>query len=66
MPQNARNIAERLQSLGPEQIAEVENFIDFLRFRAHEHALTRASVAVSEPTFQAIWANPEDDVYDVL
>jgi len=63
---NARKIAERIESLTPEQVAEVEDFIDFLRFRALEHEITRAATAVSEPAFQAIWNNPEDDAYDAL
>lgn len=66
MQLNTRNIAEKIQALSAEQIAEVEDFIDFLRFRAHERESTRAATAVSEPAFQKIWANPEDDAYDAL
>jgi hypothetical protein len=62
---NTQNIAEKMQTLSEEQIAE-EDFIDFLRFRAQEHEITRAASAVSEPAFQAIWNNPEDDAYDAL
>lgn len=64
--QSARNIAERIENLTPEQIAEVVDFIDFLRFRSQEHEITRAASAVSESAFQAIWNNPEDDAYDAL
>lgn len=63
---NARNIAERMQSLNEEQLAEVEDFVDFLRFRAQEREILRAATSVSEPAFTAIWSNPEDDVYDAL
>lgn len=63
---NAKNIADRMQTLSEEQLAEVEDFIDFLRFRALEHEITRAAAAASEPAFHAVWNNPEDDAYDAL
>jgi hypothetical protein len=66
MPQNARNLAERIQTLSAEQVAEVEDFIEFLRFRAQEREITRAAAVASEAAFQAIWGNPEDDIYDAL
>jgi hypothetical protein len=66
MQRNATNLAERIQTLSADQRAEVEDFIEFLRFRAQEHEITRAAAALSEPAFQKIWANPEDDVYDAL
>ena len=66
MHRNASNLEERIQTLSSEQIAEVEDFIDFLRFRALEREITRAATAVSEPAFQAVWSNPEDDIYDAL
>ena len=61
---NAKNIADRMQTLSEEQLAEVEDFIEFLRFRAQEHELIRAAAAASEPAFQAVWNNSEDDAYD--
>jgi len=44
----------------------VEDFVDFLRMRDHDRALSRLAEAVSEPAFAAVWENPEDDVYDAL
>jgi len=61
-----QNLAEKLQTLSSKQIAEVEDFIDFLRLRDQDRGLTRASAEVSAPTFEAVWSNPEDDVYDAL
>jgi hypothetical protein len=61
-----QNLAEKLQMLSSEQIAEVENFVDFLRLRDGDHGLTRGSAEVSAPSFEAVWSNPEDDVYDAL
>ena len=55
-----------MQTLSEEQLAEVEEFIEFLRFRAQEHEVTRAAAAASEPAFHTVWNNPEDDAYDAL
>ncbi|HUY82872.1 MAG TPA: hypothetical protein VMU92_14185 [Acidobacteriaceae bacterium] len=66
MRQNPGDFVERLQTLSDEQVAEVEDFIDFLRFRTQEREIARAASAVSEPAFQTVWANPEDDIYDAL
>ena len=66
MNENLSNLTEKIQSLTSDQIAEVEDFVEFLRFRGHERALTRASAEASAPAFEAVWSNPEDDVYDAL
>jgi hypothetical protein len=66
MNRKASNLAERLQTLSPEQIAEVEDFIEFLGHRSQERQLTRAAAATSGPAFETVWNNPEDDVYDAL
>jgi hypothetical protein len=63
---NVRNLAEKIQALSAEQIAEVEDFVEFLQFRGQERALTRASAAASQRAFEAVWNNPEDDIYDAL
>ena len=60
------NLAEKLEALSPEQIAAVEDFVEFLRLRGQDIALTRTSAAASAPAFEAIWSNSEDDVYDAL
>jgi hypothetical protein len=33
--------------------------------RIDEQEIARAAAALSEPAFQAIWDNPEDDAYDM-
>lgn len=66
MNRSVENLAGKIQTLSPEQIAEVEDFVDFLRLRSQERGLTRASTEVSAPAFAAIWSNPEDDIYDAL
>ena len=55
---------EKIEALPAERIAEVEDFVDFIRLREEERTLTRAAAAMSAPAFATIWSNPDDDVYD--
>jgi hypothetical protein len=64
MNQNAAILTEKIQMLSDEQIAEVEDFVEFLRLRGQERGLTRSAATISTPSFEAIWANQEDDAYD--
>ena len=59
-------LIEKIRALPPERIAEVEDFVDFLRLREQRRTLTRAAAAASEPAFAAVWDDPEDDAYDAL
>lgn len=59
-------LLEKIQALPPERIEEVEDFVEFLRGREQDRALTRAAAAVSAPAFAAAWDNPEDEAYDAL
>jgi hypothetical protein len=65
MSPTAVAVSEKIMQLSEEQLAEVETFVESLCLR--DHLLTgRASMAVSEGAFEAVWSNPEDDVYDAL
>jgi hypothetical protein len=66
MPANTQALIEKIQALPAERIAEVEDFVDFIRLREQELALVRAASATSERAFEAIWNNSDDDVYDAL
>ena len=66
MPVDTRNLVEKIESLPAERIAEVEDFVEFLRLREQDRMLTRAAAAASVPSFAAVWSNPEDDVYDAI
>lgn len=59
-------LIEKIQSLPPERIAEVDDFVGFLWLREQEHSLTRRAAQVSAPAFAAIWDNPDDEAYDAL
>jgi hypothetical protein len=58
-------LIDKLNALPVERLAEVEDFVDFLRLRDLDRALSRAAAA-SAPAFAGVWENPEDDVYDAL
>lgn len=60
------NVVEKLRTLPPERIAEVEDFVDFLRMRADERYLIQAATRASEVSFAAVWDNDEDAIYDQL
>jgi hypothetical protein len=66
MPADTKALVAKIAALPAERIAEIEDFVDFIRLREQERALTRAAAATSAPVFAAIWSNPEDDAYDAL
>ncbi len=66
MKANADTLAEKIQSLSAEQIAEVEDFVEFLRIRGQERQFTRDASAGSEAAFASVWHNQEDSAYDAL
>ncbi len=59
-------IVEKLRDLSAERVAEIEDFVDFLRERDGERRLVEATLKLSEDAFAAVWDNPEDDVYNSL
>jgi hypothetical protein len=66
MSTSAQGLIEKINQLPPQRVAEVEDFVDFLRARIDEERLTRAAAWVSEPSLAAVWDNDEDAVYDHL
>ena len=61
-----RDLLEKIRSLPAEKLAEVEDFVDFLRQRDGERRLTQAATKLSEDAFLRVWDNDEDAVYDQL
>lgn len=59
-------LLEKIRRLPPERVAEVEDFVDFLRQRDEERSLTDAAARLSEATFARVWENPDDADYDRL
>ena len=64
--QNEQALLEKLKALPPERVAEVEDFVDFLRTRSEAQQLTRAATKAAEPAFKKVWDNPDDAAYDGL
>ncbi len=63
---DASTLLDQIQSLPPERIAEIEDFVAFIVSREQERSLTRAASHASVAVFEKIWDNPEDDAYDAL
>lgn len=61
-----RAILSKMRELPPEKVAEVEDFIDFLRQRQEDRELTGAAAKMSEKAFAKAWNNPADAAYDRL
>jgi hypothetical protein len=66
MNQVAPDLLAKLQQLPPLRLAEVEDFVDFLRSRDDERELAHVAAQAAEPTFANVWDNPEDAAYDRL
>ena len=56
----------KIRRLAPERVAEVEDFVDFLRQRDEEQKLTQAASRLSEGAFARAWENLDDADYDRL
>lgn len=68
-PVNTRDpqaLIEKLKHLPPERVAEVEDFVDFLRTREDERTLGRAATRAAEPAFARVWEKDDDADYDKL
>lgn len=61
-----QTLIEKIRVLPPEKLAEVEDFVDFLRQREEDRHLTRAAAKLAEAAFQQVWDNPDDAEYDRL
>ena len=59
-------LIEKIKQLPPQRMAEVEDFVDFLRAREGDQSLSRAAAKASEPSFAAVWDNDQDAAYDRL
>ena len=54
-----QSILEKLWSLSPDRLAEVEDFVDFLLYR-------QAAGQLATAAFIRVWDNPSDADYDRL
>lgn len=70
---NTQVLIQKIQSLPPERVAEVDDFVEFLRMRvqqdqahAQDRSLARMATQASECSFASVWDNAEDEAYDAL
>ena len=61
-----KSLIEKIRSLPPEKLVEVEDFVDFLKMRDEDRLVTRAATKLSEESFRQVWDNPDDAEYDRL
>lgn len=59
-------LIEKVKALPAERLAEVEDFVDFLRMRLDDSALVTAAAKRSEEAFARVWDNVDDSAYDRL
>ena len=64
MTANAKALIAKIKQLPPQRMADVEDFVDFLRARENEQYLTRAAAHASEASFAQVWDNDDDAAYD--
>jgi hypothetical protein len=57
-------LIDKIRQLPAQRLAEVEDFVDFLRTREDERRLTQAAAKMAESSFVAAWDNDEDAAYD--
>ena len=55
---------DKIKQLPPQRLAEVEDFVDFLREREAEQGLTHTASKASEASFAQVWDNDEDAAFD--
>ena len=53
-------LIEKIKQIPPQRMAEVEDFVDFLRAREDAQRLTRDFAQAGEASFSAVWDNDED------
>ncbi|MFA5906094.1 MAG: hypothetical protein WC836_19335 [Desulfobacula sp.] len=61
-----RIILEKIRMLPPDKIYEVDDFIDFISRKGRDSQLLQSAARMSENSFNKVWDNCEDDVYDRL
>lgn len=59
-------LLEKLLTLPPEKVSEVEDFVDFLRARQDDRLIVTAAGRLSEDALRRVWDNPDDADYDRL
>ncbi len=59
-------LIDKLKALPPHRVAEVADFVDFLRMREEESHLTQAAARMAVKSFAQAWDNEADAAYDQM
>lgn len=59
-------LIEKILQLPPTRLAEVTDFVDFLRSREKDRSLTQIASQTAVASFAAVWDNDSDAEYDKL
>lgn len=59
-------IKKEVDRLPENVLVEIYDFMQFLEIKKEKNLLAQASQALSAPSFQKIWDNEDDAVYDNL
>ena len=54
-----KSLIDKIRSLPPEKLVEVEDFVDFLTMRDEDRLVTHAATKLSEDSFRQVWDNPD-------
>ncbi len=60
------SLLAKLKDLPARRLAEVEDFVDFLRGRDEDRRLIQAAAQASHACFAKVWDNDDDAEYDGL
>ncbi len=63
---NTKILIEKIHALSPERLAEVDDFVEFLRLKEQRRLLINPAAKISESVFTKIWDNSDDEAYDAL
>jgi hypothetical protein len=64
--QQEKVLIEKIRTLSPDKLAQVEDFVDFLSQKNRDLRLLQAGNKLAEDAFRKVWNNPEDEEYDRL
>ena len=59
-------LIKKIKSLPPDKLAEVVDFVDFLRQRGDDRRIANGMTKLAEDAFRKVWDNPDDARYDRL
>ena len=65
-PSYTKDLLDKIRALPPDKIAEVADFVEFLKLKTDEQQAVSAVTTLSERAFANVWDNDDDAEYDKL